>query len=65
MFIEDIIEAQGPIMYGAYHPQRKDKSCVMVRNLGCVFIGTVTQCQSYIRDNEHRYEKSTRRLLTV
>jgi hypothetical protein len=63
-YIEDILETQKR-MYGEYHPKRKNKSCVMVRDVGCVFIGTVEQCQEYIRNNEWRYEKqNSRRLVT-
>jgi hypothetical protein len=71
-FIEDFIEEQ-KLIWGEYLPCRsakalkeRDRSCVMVKDVGCVFIGTVEQCQAYIRDNEHRYEKKdSRRLLTV
>lgn len=65
-YIEDVIEEQVQ-MWGEYHPNRKgrDRSCVMVRNVGCVFIGTVAQCQEYIRDSSWRYEKKdSRNLLT-
>jgi hypothetical protein len=63
-FLEDVLEEQ-KVIWGEYHPKRRDKSCVMVRQLGCVFIGTVEQCQEYISNNSHRYEKSnSRNLLT-
>jgi len=66
-FIETVIEEQA-VMYGDYHPnqKRRDRSVVMVRDVGCVFIGSIEQCQQYIRDNSYKYEKkNSRRLLTV
>lgn len=61
-FIEDVLEKQ-KVMWGEYHPKKKYKSVVMVRDLGCVFVGTTVECQQYIRDNEHIYEKKNSRRL--
>lgn len=62
-FIEDFIEDQ-KVMWGAYHPRTNRRSIVMVKDVGCVFVGSVAQCQQYIAENEHRYEKkNSRRLL--
>ena len=62
-FIEDVLEEQ-KIMYGMYHPRTNRRSVVMVKNVGCVFVGSVNQCQQYIAENEHRYQKkNSRRLL--
>lgn len=70
-FIEEVIEEQRMI-WGEYLPARSanglkspDRSCVMVKAVGCVFVGTVAQCQQYIADNEHKYEKpESRRMVT-
>ena len=67
MFIEDAIAEQA-VIWGDYHPNQKSpgRSMVMVRDVGCVFIGSVEHCQQYIRDNAYKYEKKdSRRLLTV
>ena len=66
-FIESVI-AEQKMMWGTYHPnqRKRDRSCVMVKGVGCVFIGTVEQCQDYIRDNAWKYEKqNSRELVTV
>lgn len=70
MFIEDIIEDQ-KIIWGEYLPKNNarslrdpNRSCVKVKGVGCVFVGSVIQCQQYIAANEHKYEKkNSRRLL--
>lgn len=65
-FIEDVLEEQA-VIWGDYHPNKKfrDRSIVMVRDVGCVFIGSIEHCQQYIRDNAYKYEKkNSRRLLT-
>jgi hypothetical protein len=62
-FIEDVLEEQR-MMWGQYHPRTNRRSVVMVKDVGCVFIGSVQQCQQYIAENEHKYEKkNSRRLL--
>jgi hypothetical protein len=61
-FIEDIIEDQ-KVMWGAYHPRTNRRSIVMVKDVGCVFVGSVAQCQQYIADNEHKYENKNSRAL--
>lgn len=65
-FIEEVI--QPPVIWGEYLPGHRLKgrnSCVKVKDVGCVFIGTVQECQEYIRDNAEKYEKkNSRRLLT-
>lgn len=65
-FIEDVIEEQ-KMMWGTYHPnQRKNgRSMVMVRNIGCVFIGSVQECQDYIRENEYKYDEKKALKATV
>jgi hypothetical protein len=55
-FIEEVIQANRK-MYGMYHPRNKFKSMVMVEGIGCVFIGTVQKCQTYIQDNAYKYER--------
>lgn len=54
MFIEEVL-AENPVMWGEYHPSNRSKSCVMVRNIGCLCIGTVEQCQEYMRNNAQKY----------
>ena len=56
MFIEDKLEERR-VMWGEYLGGRwgKRKSCVKIRDVGVVFIGTIEQCQKYIEDNAHRY----------
>ena len=58
MSIEKAVEEQQTI-WGEYHPYQRirGRSCVMVRKVGCVFIGTVEQCNEYIKNNAHKYEK--------
>ena len=69
-YIEDVVK-ENAVMWGEYHSgpsvsslKTPDRSRVMVKNVGCVFIGTVKECQQYIEENEHRYTKNPRRLLT-
>ena len=70
-FIEDIIEEQ-KMIWGEYLPvnnleslKNPTRSCVKVKDVGCVFIGTVRECQQYINENDYKYEKKdSRRLLT-
>ena len=62
-FIEDVLEEQ-KVIWGQYHPKTNRRSIVMVKDVGCVFVGSVNQCQQYIAENEHRYQKkNSRRLL--
>lgn len=59
-YIEELLEAQEPMFWGQYHPRKKHKSMVMQRGIGCVFIGTVDQCQEYMAERE----RNPRKLLT-
>ena len=61
-FIEDVIEDQ-KVMWGAYHPRTNRRSVVMVKDVGCVFVGSVAQCQQYISENAYKYEKKNSRAL--
>ena len=61
-FIEDVIEDQ-KVMWGTYHPRTNRRSVVMVKDVGCVFVGSVNQCQQYISENAHKYEKKNSRAL--
>jgi hypothetical protein len=71
-FVEEVIEEQQP-MWGEYLPtssakglKDRSRSCVKVRDVGCVFIGTAQECQEYIRNNEWRYEKKdSQKLITA
>lgn len=53
-YIEDELKAREN-MWGEYHPTGRHKSCVMVRNVGCVFVGSVEECKQWMADNAHRY----------
>ena len=62
-YLEDVLEDQ-KVIWGQYHPRTNRRSVVMVKDVGCVFVGSVNQCQQYIAENEHRYQKkNSRRLL--
>ena len=71
-FVEDVIEEQ-KLIWGEYLPTigakgltNRSRSCVKVRGIGCVFIGTAQECQNYIRINGWKYEKKdSQRLITV
>jgi hypothetical protein len=71
-FVEDVIEEQ-KLIWGEYLPTigakgltNRSRSCVKVRGIGCVFIGTAQECQNYIRINGWKYEKkNSQRLITV
>ena len=63
-FVEDVIEEQEAI--GAKGLTNRSRSCVKVKDIGCVFIGTAQECQNYIRINGWKYEKkNSQRLITV
>ena len=61
-YLEDVLEDQ-KVIWGEYHPRTNRRSVVMVKDVGCVFIGSVNQCQQYIAENEHRYQKKNSRAL--
>jgi len=61
-FIEDVIEDR-KVIWGAYHPRTNRRSVVMVKDVGCVFVGSVAQCQQYISENAYKYEKKNSRAL--
>jgi len=65
-FIEDVIK-ENRKMYGEYHPNQRtrDRSMVMVKGVGCVFIGSVEDCKQYIEENEWRYDEKKQLVATA
>ena len=61
-YLEDVLEDQ-KVIWGQYHPRTNRRSVVMVKDVGCVFVGSVNQCQQYIAENAHKYEKKNSRAL--